>query len=243
MLRAAALASGGGALKGNPKGRSAAAATVRTWTLGLAIALLSLAGGGYYLLMVAMAAPRSGAAAAASPPTIGAAFSQALTLSSGAVRRAAGAAKSLFGGGVVAASTGSGSGGRGVPIAGPLLPPGGAAAGDGDSCGRGAADPDAWLDKVAEPGCAPKIEPSWYAQVHGIEPFERADTGNFQLHVTPTDEWYDRAKRATDRCDLELHEGIQNGACALKYLCIGCSSAGPGVLLAPSSSLSTIAMP
>ena len=133
------------------------------------------------------------------------------------MRRTAG---SLFSAGGAAAA--SGSGGGGVPAAaaihGPLVNPAGSGA--GDACGRGAADPDAWLDKVAEPGCAPKIEPSWYAQVHGIEPYERADVGNFQLHVVPTDDWYDTAKRATDRCDLEVTHSIQNGARA--------ASAAPG---------------
>ena len=79
MSYRAALGGGGGAgaLKGNPKGsRSAAAATVRSWTLGLALATLALTGGGYYFLASAAAAPRSSAAAAASPHTLGAAFSQ-----------------------------------------------------------------------------------------------------------------------------------------------------------------------
>lgn len=81
-----------------------------------------------------------------------------------------------------------------------------------DKCGRGdPADPDAWLDYVAEPGCYPEIKPSWYAQVHGIEPFERADLKPFDLHVYPTDAWYDLAKKATDRCDLELHQQITGG--------------------------------
>lgn len=82
------------------------------------------------------------------------------------------------------------------------------------NCGRNdpSGDPDAWLDYVAEPGCYPEIKPSWYGQVHGIEPFERADsTKPFDLHTYPTDDWYDRAKKATDRCDLELHEQIQGG--------------------------------
>jgi hypothetical protein len=34
------------------------------------------------------------------------------------------------------------------------------------------------------------------------------------MHVIPNDEWYDRAKKATDRCDLELTKqvtGAKNG--------------------------------
>jgi hypothetical protein len=88
----------------------------------------------------------------------------------------------------------------------------------GTNCGKNdpSGDPDAWLDYVAEAGCYPKIEPSWYAQVHGIEPFERPDTKPFDLHTFPTDEWYERAKKATDRCDLELHEQIVGGKNGLK---------------------------
>lgn len=73
-------------------------------------------------------------------------------------------------------------------------------------------DPDAWLDTVGEQ--YPPIVPSHYAAVHGIEPFERHDLKPFELHVVPTDDWYDRAKKATDRCDLELTEqtqGAKNG--------------------------------
>lgn len=81
-----------------------------------------------------------------------------------------------------------------------------------DECGRGDPnDPDAWLDFVAERGCYPKITPSWYAQVHGIEPFERPDLKPFDLHTYPTDDWYDLAKKATDRCDLEVHQQIVGG--------------------------------
>ena len=86
------------------------------------------------------------------------------------------------------------------------------ASGSRDECGRGdPSDPDAWLDYVAEKECYPKITPSWYAQVHGIEPFERGDLKPFELHTYPTDDWYDLAKKATDRCDLELHEQIVGG--------------------------------
>lgn len=75
---------------------------------------------------------------------------------------------------------------------------------------KGDVDPDAWLDTVGEH--PPPIVPSHYAQVHGIEPFERSDVKPFDLHVIPTDEWYDRAKRATDRCDLELTQQVQGGS-------------------------------
>ena len=31
----------------------------------------------------------------------------------------------------------------------------------------------------------------------------------WDLHVIPTDDWYERGKKATDRCDLELTQKIQ----------------------------------
>jgi len=70
------------------------------------------------------------------------------------------------------------------------------------ACPRCESDPDAWLDTVGE--SPPPILPSHYALVNGVEPFERHDVKPFDLHVIPTDEWYFRAKKATDRCDLEL---------------------------------------
>lgn len=63
---------------------------------------------------------------------------------------------------------------------------------------------DAWLDKVNEREHFPSIAPSHYAELHGIEPFERSDLKAWDLHVYPTDDWYERAKKATDRCDLEM---------------------------------------
>ena len=127
------------------------------------------------------------------------------------------------------------------------------------------ADPDSYLDKVNEREHFPKIEPSHFAEIHGIEPFgacarraqraaqrplwsplpswrgaprprrctgaylpppaaptptpppapsERADLRAWDLHTYPTDDWYERAKKATDRCDLELTQqwtGAKNG--------------------------------
>ena len=79
--------------------------------------------------------------------------------------------------------------------------------------GSGSAyDPDAWLDSVADD--YPKIVPSHFAMVNGFEPFEQPNQKVWDLHVIPTDDWYDRAKKATDRCDLELHgkiQGAENG--------------------------------
>ena len=43
---------------------------------------------------------------------------------------------------------------------------------------------------------------------------ERADLRPWDLHTYPTDDWYERAKKATDRCDLELTQqwtGAKNG--------------------------------
>ena len=80
----------------------------------------------------------------------------------------------------------------------------------GGAGGASVPDPDAWMDTVQD--VYPPIVPSHYAAVHGIEPYERHDLKPWDLHVYPTDEWYDRAKRATDRCDLELHQQIQGGA-------------------------------
>ena len=60
----------------------------------------------------------------------------------------------------------------------------------------------------------PPIVPSHFAAVHGIEPFERANMKPWDLHTIPTDEWYDRAKIATDQCELELTyetRGAKNG--------------------------------
>lgn len=39
---------------------------------------------------------------------------------------------------------------------------------------------------VHEPAHYPKIEPSHYAQVHGVEPFERGNMKPWDLHVIPT---------------------------------------------------------
>ena len=92
---------------------------------------------------------------------------------------------------------------------------GGAAAGGGGGGDRGPSsdnDPDAWLDRVGDD--YPKIVPSHYAMVHGMEPYERPNQKVWDLHVIPTDEWYETAKKATDRCDLELHgkiQGAENG--------------------------------
>jgi hypothetical protein len=89
----------------------------------------------------------------------------------------------------------------------------GRAAGDaalpslGGACPRCSADPDAWLDTVGDK--PPPIVPSHYALVNGIEPFERHDVKPFDLHVIPTDEWYFRAKKATDRCDRELSRDVE----------------------------------
>lgn len=57
----------------------------------------------------------------------------------------------------------------------------------------------------------PPIEPSLFASVYGLEPFQQPGLKSWSLHTIPTDDWYDRAKVATDRCDLELHEQIQSG--------------------------------
>ena len=86
--------------------------------------------------------------------------------------------------------------------------------------GAGGEDPDAWLDTIAD--FPPPIVPSHYALVNGEEPFEHKETGPFQLHTIPTDEWYDIAKRATDRCDLTLTNGIQGAANGLedKVVCV-----------------------
>lgn len=70
-----------------------------------------------------------------------------------------------------------------------------------------AADPDAWLDKVNDE--PPPMLPSHYGMVHGMEPWERPGLKVWDLHTIPTDDWYERAKKATDRCDLELHGKIQ----------------------------------
>jgi hypothetical protein len=88
---------------------------------------------------------------------------------------------------------------------------GGGGGGDADGGAAGAsagggADPDAWLDHVND--TPPPITPSHYAMVHGMEPWERPGLKPWDLHVVPTDDWYDTAKRATDRCDLELHGKI-----------------------------------
>ena len=82
-----------------------------------------------------------------------------------------------------------------------------AAAGGGAEADDGGGDPDAWLDRVADD--YPKIAPSHFAMVHGTEPYEQPNLKVWDLHVIPTDDWYDRAKKATDRCDLELHGKIQ----------------------------------
>ncbi len=93
---------------------------------------------------------------------------------------------------------------------------GSAAAGSGGGGEEGGVaadnDPDAWLDRVGDD--YPKIVPSHYAMVHGSEPYEQPNLKVWDLHVIPTDDWYDRAKKATDRCDLELHgkiQGAENG--------------------------------
>lgn len=73
-------------------------------------------------------------------------------------------------------------------------------------------DPDAWLDSVADH--PPPIVPSHFGMVNGMEPFERPNLKAWDLHTIPTDEWYDRGKRATDRCDLELTrmtQGAEHG--------------------------------
>jgi len=82
-----------------------------------------------------------------------------------------------------------------------------------NSCGlNDPSDPDAWLDYVGEHACIPKIVPSHFAKQNGMEPFEQEGvTKPFDLHVYPTDEWYDRAKTATDRCDLELTTQVTGG--------------------------------
>lgn len=70
------------------------------------------------------------------------------------------------------------------------------------------------LDLVNERGHYPKMEASHYAQVNGMEPWERPGLKVWDLHVFPEDEWYDRAKKATDQCDLELThktQGAENG--------------------------------
>ena len=69
------------------------------------------------------------------------------------------------------------------------------------------ADPDAWLDHVNDH--PPPIVPSHYAMVHGMEPWERQGLKVWELHNIPNDDWYEKAKKATDRCDLELHGKIQ----------------------------------
>lgn len=70
-------------------------------------------------------------------------------------------------------------------------------------------DPDAWLSEVGNQ--PPLITPSHYALAHGHEPWERPGNKVWELHTIPTDEWYVRAKKATDRCDLELHQRIVGG--------------------------------
>lgn len=73
-------------------------------------------------------------------------------------------------------------------------------------------DPDAWLDTVGDQ--PPPMLPSHYAMVHGMEPWERPGNKVWELHTIPTDDWYERAKKATDRCDLEMHQkiiGAENG--------------------------------
>jgi hypothetical protein len=83
---------------------------------------------------------------------------------------------------------------------------GAADGGDGDSDGGGGGggsamagsdDPDAWLDSVGD--TPPKVAPSHYALVNGMEPYERPNQKPWELHVIPTDDWYERAKKATDR--------------------------------------------
>ena len=66
----------------------------------------------------------------------------------------------------------------------------------------GVEDPDAYLDTIHEN--PPPIVPSHYAAVHGVEPFERGNMKPWELHTIPSDDWYEKAKKATDRCDLEL---------------------------------------
>lgn len=67
-------------------------------------------------------------------------------------------------------------------------------------------DPLAPLDEVGEN--PPPIVDSHYKRMFGMEPFERLGLTPFDLHVVPTDDWYVRAKNATDRCDLELSEQV-----------------------------------
>ena len=91
--------------------------------------------------------------------------------------------------------------------------------GGGDAAAAAAAsvdgvggDADAWLDRVGDE--PPKIAPSHFALVNGVEPYERPNQRAWDLHVIPTDDWYERAKKATDRCDLELTQktqGAENG--------------------------------
>jgi hypothetical protein len=88
----------------------------------------------------------------------------------------------------------------------------GGGGGEEEAAGGSSSDPDAWLDTVADD--YPKIVPSHFAMVNGFEPFEQPNQKVWDLHVIPTDDWYDRAKKATDRCDLELHgkiQGAENG--------------------------------
>jgi hypothetical protein len=42
---------------------------------------------------------------------------------------------------------------------------------------------------IHEPAHYPKIEPSHYAQVHGVEPFERGNMKPWDLHVIPSGAW------------------------------------------------------
>lgn len=70
------------------------------------------------------------------------------------------------------------------------------------------------LDLINERGHFPEMKPSHYGLVHGAEPWERPNLKVWDLHTIPSDEWYERAKKATDRCDLELtHKttGAENG--------------------------------
>jgi hypothetical protein len=80
--------------------------------------------------------------------------------------------------------------------------------GGGGAGGGGEADdsPSA-LDAVNDH--PPPMLPSHYGMVHGMEPWERPNLKVWDLHTIPTDEWYERAKKATDRCDLEVHGGLQ----------------------------------
>jgi hypothetical protein len=71
-------------------------------------------------------------------------------------------------------------------------------------------DPDAWLDDVGSN--PPPIEPSLFARVYGYEPYERPDNKVWELHAIPTGAWYSTARRAVDRCDLELHRGVAGAA-------------------------------